>query len=217
MTTQPFFCTKRGWPSTPWVDLIGTVPGCNQQSSYIHKRHVLTILTGAAVHLERLLVGVNVKLDTRPRTRKRCNRSGLAPVEGAVLVAVDDVAVVVPGAVEAAVAVKLGRSVVGTNLLGRRPEVVDRVLLVRKDGTVWDEDVVNTNSLTRVRQVESVVQRKGCVRVREAVQVPVSLYTLVFSLAVACIKLTWEVSMMGVFLVVAMATILIFQVFGDIV
>lgn len=62
-----------------------------------------------------------------------------------------------------------------------------------------------------------MVQSKRRVGVGETVQVPVGLYMLVFSFDSSNTKLTWEVSMMGVFLVVAMATILIFQVFGLIV
>lgn len=71
------------------------------------------------------MVGVNVELDTRPLTRQRSDRAGVAPVQSFSLVAVDKVAVIVTSAVEAAVAKKLGRSQVGADLLGSRPEVVD--------------------------------------------------------------------------------------------
>lgn len=79
------------------------------------------------------------------------------PVVRTVLGAVDEVASVVAGAVEAAVAEKLRRREIGTNLLRRRPEVVDRVLLIGKDGAIRNKDIVNTNTLTGERQTKSVV------------------------------------------------------------
>ena len=100
------------------------------------------------------------------------------PVVRAVLSAVDKVAVVVASAIEAAVAGKLRCSEVGTNLLGGGPEVVDRVLLVGKDSAIRDEDVVDTNTLARVRQVEGVVQSSRRIRVSETIQVPVGLSKL---------------------------------------
>lgn len=54
------------------------------------------------------MVGVDVKLDTRPRARKRGDGSRVAPVEGSILVTVDSIAVVVTGAVVTAVTEELG-------------------------------------------------------------------------------------------------------------
>jgi hypothetical protein len=79
----------------------------------------LTILARTAVHLESLLVRVDVELDAGPRTGKRCDGSSLMPVVRAILSTVDQVAVVVTCAIKTAVAKELGRSVVGTNLFGR--------------------------------------------------------------------------------------------------
>lgn len=84
-----------------------------------------TVLARAAVHLERILVGEDVDLDAAPLAGKRSNGSAGAPVVGAVLGAVDEVCVVVAGAVEAAVTQDLGRREVGAELLRAGPEVVD--------------------------------------------------------------------------------------------
>lgn len=62
--------------------------------------------------------------------------------------AVDEPGVVVADAAETAVVLDLGGRVVCAELLGGRPEIVDRVLLVGEDGAVWDEDVVDTDALT---------------------------------------------------------------------
>jgi hypothetical protein len=132
-------------------------------------------LAGTAVHLVCGLVGVDVELDAGPLAPQRSDRSRVAPVKSLGFVAVDEVAVVVTSAVGTAVAEKLGRSLVGTNLLGSRPEVVDRVLLVRKDCTGGDEDCVYIHTLAGVRDVEGVVEDGLIFRVAESIQVPVSL------------------------------------------
>ena len=103
---------------------------------------------------------------------------GGAPVVGAVLGAVDEIAGVVAGAVGAAVAEEVGGGEVGADLLGRRPEVVDVVLLVGQDGAIGDEDTVGGDTLARVRQVKSVVVDGGIGGVGEAVKVPVSLFVV---------------------------------------
>lgn len=146
------------------------VSGCMKIMRVSH-----TILTGAAVHLVRGLVRVDVELDAGPLAPQRSDRSRVAPVESLGFVAVDKVAVVVTSAVGTAVTEKLGRSLVGTNLLGSRPEVVDRVLLVGKDSTGRDKDGVYVHALTRVGDVESVVEDSLILRVTESVQVPVGL------------------------------------------
>jgi len=135
-----------------------------------------TILTGAAVHLVRSLVRVDVQLDAGPLAPQRRDRPRVAPVESLSFVAVDEVAVVVTGAVSSAVAEKLGRSLVGTNLLGRRPKVVDRVLLVGKNCTGGDKNGIYIHALARVWDVESVVEDGLILRVTESVQVPVGLF-----------------------------------------
>ncbi len=50
------------------------------------------VLTAARVDLESFLVGVDFELDSRPGAAKTGDRSFFAPVEGAVLVAVGEVA-----------------------------------------------------------------------------------------------------------------------------
>jgi hypothetical protein len=115
------------------------------------------------------LIGVDVELDAGPRARQGSNWSRRAPIEGAVLVTVDDVAGIVARAVRSTVAVRLGRGKVGANLLGRGPEIIDRVLQVGKDGAIRDEDTVGSNALARVGQVEGVVEGKRRSRVCETV------------------------------------------------
>ena len=136
---------------------------------------LLTILTGAAVHLERSLVRVDVELDAGPLAGERSDGARVAPVQGLSRAAVDDVAVVVASAVEAAVSKELGRGVVGADVLGCGPEVVDGVLLVGQNGAVGNEDVVDTDTLARVGDVESVVESSQVIGVGETVQVPVGL------------------------------------------
>jgi hypothetical protein len=137
-----------------------------------------TGLTTTAVHLESLLIGVNVELDAGPRARQGSNWSRCAPIEGAILVTVDDVAGIVARAVRSTVAVRLWSGKVGANLLGRGPEIIDRVLQVGKDGAVGDEDTVGSNALARVGHVEGVVEGKRRSWVCETVQIPVGLPAL---------------------------------------
>lgn len=108
------------------------------------------VLARAAVHLESVLVGEDVDLDTGEVARERGHGTLGAPVVRAELGSVDQPGVVVTVAAEAAVVLDLGRGVVGAKLLGCGPEVVDRVPLVGQDGTIWDEDVVDADALARV-------------------------------------------------------------------
>jgi uncharacterized membrane protein len=78
-----------------------------------------TILTWAAVHLEGLLIRVDIELDTRPSARQCSNRSRVAPVEDFARIALDNVAGVVSSAVETAVAEQLRCGLIGADLLGR--------------------------------------------------------------------------------------------------
>lgn len=98
----------------------------------------LTIHSVARVKLESLLFREDVKLDARVRACQGGDRTLLSPVVGTELISVDNVASVVTSAVCTAVASKLRRTEIGANLLWRRPEVVDRVLLVWRDSAVWD-------------------------------------------------------------------------------
>jgi hypothetical protein len=139
-------------------------------------RHILlTGLTGAGVHLECLLIRVDVELDAGPLARQSRNGSSVVPVIGAVLGAVYYPAGVITSAVESAVAERLWCGEIGTDLLRRRPEVVDRVLLVGQDSAIGDEDVVDANTLAGVWQMEGVVHGRGSIGIGEAVQVPVGL------------------------------------------
>ena len=88
------------------------------------------ILPAAAIHLECLLVTIDIELDTGPRTPQSRNGALLAPIKGSFRFAVDKVGGVVAGAVEAAVAEKIRVGEVGADLLGRGPEVVEGVFLV---------------------------------------------------------------------------------------
>ena len=132
-----------------------------------------TVLTTAAIHLESLLISVDVELDTRPRAGQRSNGTRFTPVERAILITVDSVAVVVTGAVVTAVAEELRRCEVGADLLGSRPEVVDGVLLVGQNSAIRNENVVNTDTLAGIRHIQGVVQSSKCGRVNKGVQVPV--------------------------------------------
>lgn len=134
-----------------------------------------TILTTAGVHLESFLIREDVDLDARPLTGQGSNRAFSAPVVRTVLLTIDDVAVVVTSAVSTAIAEELRCSVIGTKLFGSRPEIIDRVLFVRKDDTVRDKDTVNADTLARVGQVEGVVESSGFVGVGKAVKIPVGL------------------------------------------
>lgn len=124
------------------------------------------------------MIGVDVELDAGPRARQGGNRSRHAPIEGAILVTVDNVAGVVACAIGSAVAIQLRCGEVGTNLLRRGPEVVDRVLQVGKDGAVRDKDTVCSNALARIRQGEGVVQSERRLRIRETIKIPVGLSML---------------------------------------
>lgn len=134
-----------------------------------------TVLTTARIHLERILVGENIHLDTREITRHTGHRALGAPIVGTLLCAVDKEAVVIAGAASAAVTLDLRVVETCANLLGGTPEVVDRTLLVREDGAVGDQHTINPNALARIRQRQGVVEGGCSVVVLEAVQIPVRL------------------------------------------
>jgi hypothetical protein len=100
----------------------------------------------------------------------------LAPIVGSVLLSVDEPAGVVTNTSATTATNEIGRSQVGTKLLGRRPEIEDATLLVGQNGTVGDENTVNGDTLTRVWQMYGVVVDSGIVGVLETVKVPVNLY-----------------------------------------
>ena len=79
---------------------------------------IRTIQTNAAVDLESVLIGKDVDLDAREVTRESSHWATGPPVIRAVLIAVDDVGIVVSSAVEAAVALEFRCGEVSTNLLG---------------------------------------------------------------------------------------------------
>lgn len=121
------------------------------------------------------LVGEDIELDTGPGAAETSDGSFLlAPVVGAFF-ARGEVAVVVAGAVEAAISEEVGRAEVGADLLGGRPEVVDGAVLVGEDISCWDEDVVYSNTGATVWKPQGVVLCGGGFVVGEAVEVPVCL------------------------------------------
>lgn len=132
-------------------------------------------MTGAGVDLEGLLVGEDVDLDTRERTGYSSDRSRLTPVVGSVLLSVDEPAGVVTNTSATTATNKIGGSQVGTQLLGRGPEVENITFLVGQNGSVGNKDTIDCDTLARVRQVYGVVVDSSVVRVLEAVKVPVNL------------------------------------------
>lgn len=113
-------------------------------------------------------------MDTRPSTAETRNGSfGFAPGGGAG--ACGEVAVIVAGAVEAAVSEEFGRAEVGADLLGGTPEVVDGVAVVGEDVSGGDEDVVYADAGAAVWEPQGVVLCGGGFVVGEAVEVPVCL------------------------------------------
>ena len=136
-----------------------------------------TVLTVAAVELEGLLVAVDVELDARPGAGDGGNGS-IAPVVGAELLAVDDVAGVVAGAVGAAVTLDLWVAEALAHGFGRAPEIVDRALLVVDDRAGWDQNTIGTDALAGVWQVDGVVESERGVWVLEAIKIPVSLFAI---------------------------------------
>ena len=69
-----------------------------------------------SIHLERLLVGKDIDLDSRKLTRQARHRASGAPIVG--MSAIDKVAIIVAGAVGSAVPQELWRGMVGADLLG---------------------------------------------------------------------------------------------------
>jgi hypothetical protein len=138
------------------------------------ERHT-PVLPTAAIDLERVLVREHVDLDTGPVTAKSSHGTLLAPVVRPLLVAVGEVAGIVAGAVEAAVPEQIWVREVGADLLGRGPEIVERVLLVGEDVAGGDQDVVCAYALAGVRHPEGVIEGEGGLVVGEAVEVPVCL------------------------------------------
>jgi hypothetical protein len=150
----------------------------SQHSSIVRYRIKYTILSRAGVDLESLLVGEDVDLDTRERTGHSSDRSRYTPVVGSVLLSVDEPAGVVTNTSATAATNKIGRSQVGTKLLGRGPEIENTTLLVGQDSTVGDENAIDGDTLSRVRQVHGVVVDSSVVRVLESVKVPVDLNSI---------------------------------------
>jgi len=95
------------------------------------------------------------------------------PVVRAVLLAVDEIARVVAGAVGAAVAEQVGVGKVGANLLGAAPKVVEPVLFVGQNGAVGDEDAVGPDALAGKGQAQRVVERGAGRGIGKRVEVPV--------------------------------------------
>jgi hypothetical protein len=102
----------------------------------------------------------------------------LAPIIRSVLLSIDEPAGVVTNTSATTATNKIGRSQVGTKLLGRGPKIEDATLLVGQNGTIGDENTVNSDTLTRVWQVHGVVVDSGIVRVLETVKVPVNLKSI---------------------------------------
>lgn len=133
----------------------------------------------ARVNLEGFLVREDIELDAGPRAAEASDGGLLlAPVVGA-LFARGEVAVVVAGAVEAAVSEEVGRAEVGADLLGGAPEVVDGAALVGEDVACGDEDVVYVDARAAVWEPQGVVLCGGGFIVGEAVEVPVCLLRIV--------------------------------------
>jgi hypothetical protein len=74
----------------------------------------------------------------------------LAPIVGSVLLSVDEPAGVVTNTSATTATDKIGRSQVGTKLLGGGPEIEDATLLVGQNSTIGDENTVDGDTLTRV-------------------------------------------------------------------
>lgn len=138
----------------------------------------LTVLSRARVDLEGLLVREDIDLDTRVGTGNSGYRALGAPVVRAVLFSVDEEASIVAHAAATTTTDKVVRGEVGTKLLRCRPEVPSGPLLVGQDGSVRNENTVNSDTLTRVRQVERVVVDSRISRVLESIKVPVGLFQI---------------------------------------
>lgn len=135
-----------------------------------------TILTAAGVHLESILIAVDVKLDAGEVAGHTSDGTHVMPVIGSFLRTINDIAVIVTCAVSSAISDQLRCSVVCSDLLGGGPKVVDRVFLIWQNDAVWDEDSVDTNTLTGIRQGQGVVQCSGGLGVGEGIQIPVNLF-----------------------------------------
>lgn len=121
------------------------------------------------------MIGEDVDLDTRERTRDGSDRSRLAPIVGSILISVNQPAGIVTNASTATTADKVRRSQVGADLLGRGPEIEYATLLVGQDGTIGDENAIDSDTLTGIRQVYGVVVDSRVVRILETVKIPVYL------------------------------------------
>ena len=135
----------------------------------------LTILAVAGIDLEGLLLGEYINLDATVRTRQCRNRSLFSPIIRTKLISIDDIARIVARTVCSAIVNKLGSSEVGTDLLGGRPIVIDRVLLIWENNAVRNQDAVCRDALTGIGEVECVIEGCGCFGVTKAVQIPVRM------------------------------------------
>lgn len=142
--------------------------------AYVVTRH--TILASASVNLESILIGIDIELDACEIAGYTSDGSHCMPVVGPLLRPINDIAVVVTCAICSAVSEQLRRRVVRADLLGRGPEIVDRVFLIREDDAIRDEDSVDTDALAGIWQGQSVVQCGRGIGVSEAIQIPVSLF-----------------------------------------
>lgn len=118
---------------------------------------------------------MHIDLNAAPCAPQARNRLDTPVVR---LLAVGEVAGVVPGAAGAAVAQKVRVGEVCADLLGGGPEVVEGVLLVGEDVAGGDQDGVGVDALAAVGQPEGVVEGEGRVGVRPPVEVPVGLWML---------------------------------------
>lgn len=133
----------------------------------------LTILSTAGINLECLLIRIHVYLDAAPCAPQSSHGAALAPIVR--LFAVRQVASIIASTPLAAITEQIWVGKVGTDLLGRGPEVVDGPGKVSRDVTRGDEDSVGGHALATIGQPERVVQGQGGVWVGPPVEVPVCL------------------------------------------
>lgn len=118
----------------------------------------------------------------------------------------------ITSAVVSAIAEKVRVGEVGSNLLRCGPEIVQALWLIGKNVACRNEDIVDIDSLSRIRHPKRVVQCKRSFGICEAIQIPICLPQSVQFTKGLSAKLTCEDNIIGVFFVVAIATILKSQV-----
>lgn len=94
----------------------------------------------------------------------------------------------VASAVGAAVTKEIWTSEVGSDLFRLGPEIIHRILLIRNDSSIRNQNCIDANSLTREWEGKSMVKNQCRIWILKYIQVPVCLTMSQFTLNIRNVR-----------------------------